>query len=140
MVDPISIIGLVGQVADLLQRAYEYGKAVRDAHNDMQKLYAELLGLKGALEQLQKLSLPDDLAAADPSIVELLHSTEFRNTLRSTQQIVGRLIENLNKKQTPSRRVNAFLWPWVKDDVKADIQDLERVKSWFVMIMMAENL
>jgi hypothetical protein len=48
-------------------------------------------------------------------------------------------MENLNKKQSSSRRVNAFLWPWVKDDVKADIQDLERVKTWFIVMMMTES-
>ncbi|KAF5663489.1 ZDHHC-type palmitoyltransferase 6 [Fusarium circinatum] len=110
MVDPISIIGLVGQISDLIQRAYNYGKAVHDAQSDMRKLYTELLVSK-----------------------------EFRKTLFLTSELVGRLVENLNKKQTSSRRVNAFLWPWVKDDVKADIQDLERVKTWFIVMMMAEN-
>ncbi|KAH7159384.1 hypothetical protein DER46DRAFT_560419 [Fusarium sp. MPI-SDFR-AT-0072] len=135
MVDPISIIGLVGQVSDLIQRAYNYGKAVHDAQGDMRKLYTELLGLKGVLEQLDKL----DLASAEPYIADLVRSNEFRNTLSSTSELVARLIENLNKKQTSSRRMNAFLWPWVKDDVKADIQDLERVKTWFIVMMMAEN-
>ncbi|KAF5643137.1 ZDHHC-type palmitoyltransferase 6 [Fusarium sp. NRRL 52700] len=135
MVDPISIIGLVGQISDLIQRAYNYGKAVHDAQSDMRKLYTELLGLKGVLEQLEKL----DIASAEPHIADLIRSKEFRATLSSTSGLVGRLIENLNKKQTSSRRVNAFLWPWVKDDVKADIQDLERVKTWFIVMMMAEN-
>ncbi|KAF5549060.1 ZDHHC-type palmitoyltransferase 6 [Fusarium mexicanum] len=135
MVDPISIIGLVGQISDLIQRAYNYGKAVHDAQSDMRKLYTELLGLKGVLEQLEKL----DIASAEPHIADLIHSKEFRKTLFSTSELVGRLVENLNKKQTSSRRVNAFLWPWVKDDVKADIQDLERVKTWFIVMMMAEN-
>ncbi|PNP74972.1 hypothetical protein FNYG_11696 [Fusarium nygamai] len=135
MADPISIISLVGQIADLIQRAYNYGKAVHDAQSDMRKLYTELLGLKGVLEQLYKL----DLASADPHIADCVRSTEFRNALSSTSQLVGRLIENLDKKQMSSHRVNAFLWPWVKDDVKADIQDIERVKTWFIVMMMAEN-
>ncbi|KAF4950764.1 hypothetical protein FGADI_7960 [Fusarium gaditjirri] len=135
MVDPISIIGLVGQISDLIQRAYNYGKAVHDAQSDMRKLYTELLGLKGVLEQLEKL----DIASAEPHIADLVRSKEFRKTLSSTSDVVSRLVDNLNKKQTSSRRVNAFLWPWVKDDVKADIQDLERVKTWFIVMMMAEN-
>ncbi|GKU06276.1 hypothetical protein FLAG1_09229 [Fusarium langsethiae] len=135
MADPISIIGLVGQISDLIQRAYNYGKAVHDAQSDMRKLYTELLGLKGVLEQLETL----DIASAEPHIADLIRSKEFRKTLFSTSEVVGRLVENLNKKQTSSRRVNAFLWPWVKDDVKADIQDLERVKTWFIVMMMAEN-
>jgi Asp-tRNA(Asn)/Glu-tRNA(Gln) amidotransferase C subunit len=135
MVDPISIIGLVGQISDLIQRAYNYGKAVHDAQSDMRKLYTELLALKGVLEQLEKL----DIASAEPHIADLKRSKEFRKTLSSTSELVGRLVDNLNKKQTSSRRVNAFLWPWVKDDVKADIQDLERVKTWFIVMMMTEN-
>ncbi|RKL31567.1 hypothetical protein BFJ72_g10971 [Fusarium proliferatum] len=135
MVDPISIIGLVGQISDLIQRAYNYGKAVHDAQSDMRKLYKELLGLKGALEQLEKL----DIASAEPHVADLIRSKEFRKTLSSTSELVGRLVENLSKKQTSSRRMNAFLWPWVKDDVKADIQDLERVKTWFIVMLMAEN-
>ncbi|KAF5240404.1 hypothetical protein FANTH_9664 [Fusarium anthophilum] len=135
MVDPISIIGLVGQISDLIQRAYNYGKAVHDAQSDMRKLYTELLGLKGVLEQLEKL----DIASAEQHIADLIHLKEFRKTLFSTSELVGRLVENLNKKQTSSRRVNAFLWPWVKDDVKADIQDLERVKTWLIVMMIAEN-
>ncbi|WKT49340.1 hypothetical protein QSH57_014270 [Fusarium oxysporum f. sp. vasinfectum] len=135
MVDPISIIGLVGQISDLIQRAYNYGKAVHDAQSDMRKLYTELLALKGVLEQLEKL----DIASAEPHIADLKRSKEFRKTLSSTSELVGRLVDNLNKKQTSSRRVNAFLWPWVKDDVKADIQDLERVKTWFIVMMITEN-
>ncbi|PNP84311.1 hypothetical protein FNYG_02336 [Fusarium nygamai] len=135
MVDPISIIGLVAQVSHLIQRSYHYGKAVHDAQNDMRKLYTELLALKGVLEQLEEL----DIASAEPHIADLKHSKEFRKTLSSTSELVDRLMENLNKKQTSSRRVNAFLWPWVKDDVKADIQDLERVKTWFIVMMMAES-
>ncbi|KAI5459556.1 hypothetical protein BGZ63DRAFT_415114 [Mariannaea sp. PMI_226] len=120
MPDPISIIGLVGQVADLIQRAYNYGKAVHDAQSDMRKLYTELLGLKGVLEQLAKL----DLASAEPQIADLVRSAKFRNTLSSTSQLVARLIENLSKKQTKNQ-----------DDVKADIQDLERVKTCFIMMI-----
>ncbi|KAF5574265.1 ZDHHC-type palmitoyltransferase 6 [Fusarium pseudoanthophilum] len=135
MVDPISIIGLVAQVSHLIQRAYNYGKAVHDAQNDMRKLYTELLALKGVLEQLEEL----DIASAEPHIADLKRSTEFRKTLTLTSELLGRLTENLNKKQSSSRRVNAFLWPWVKDDVKADIQDLERVKTWFIVMMMAES-
>ncbi|EXK75970.1 hypothetical protein FOQG_19268 [Fusarium oxysporum f. sp. raphani 54005] len=135
MVDPVSIVGLVGQVADLLSRAYSYGKLVHDAKNDMRKLYTELLGLKGVLEQLQEL----DLASTEPNIANLIRSAQFCDALSTTSQLVARLIDNLNKKQTSSRRMNAFLWPWVKDDVKADIQDLERMKAWFIMMMMAEN-
>ncbi|RBQ81401.1 hypothetical protein FVER14953_11712 [Fusarium verticillioides] len=135
MADPISIIGLVGQISDLIQRAYNYGKAVHEAQCDMRKLYTELLGLKGVLEQLEKL----DMASAEPHIADLKRSNEFRKTLSSASELVVRLVENLNKKQTSSRRVNAFLWPWVKDDVIADIQDLERVKTWFIVVMMAES-
>ncbi|SCO12213.1 uncharacterized protein FFB20_13963 [Fusarium fujikuroi] len=135
MVEPISIIGLVGQISDLIQRAYNYGKAVHDAQSDMRKLYTELLALKGVFEQLEKL----DITSAEPHIANLKHSKEFRKTLSSTSELIGRLMKNLNKKQTYSRRVNAFLWPWVKDDVKADIQDLERIKTWFILLIMSEN-
>ncbi|KAF5597611.1 ankyrin repeat-containing protein [Fusarium subglutinans] len=135
MVDPISILGLVAQVSHLIRRAYDYGKAVHDAQSDMRKLYTELLALKGVLEQLEEL----DIASAEPDIADLKRSTEFRSTLSSTSELLGRLMENLNKKQTSSRRVNAFLWPWVKDDVKADIQDLERVKTWLIVMMMADS-
>ena len=138
MVDPISIIGLVGQVADLLQRVYEYGKAVREAHSEMQKLWGELIALKGALEQLQKLHAPSN--TSDQGGAAIVMSNEFRQTLKSTRDIVQRLVESLAKKQTSSRKRNALLWPFVKEDVAADIQALERVKSWFVMMMMAENL
>ncbi|KAF5702752.1 ankyrin repeat-containing protein [Fusarium mundagurra] len=119
MADPISIIGLVGQISDLIQRAYNYGKAVHDAQSDMRKLYTELLGLKGVLEQLEKL----DIASAEPHIADLKRSNEFRETLFSTSELVGRLVENLNKKQTSSRRIFRIL----------------NVKSWFIMMMMAEN-
>lgn len=136
--DPITAFGLVTQVADLLQRAFLYGKAVHEAHGDMAKLSSELLSLKGALEQLQTLAVPG--TSVDESLRTILFSAEFRDTVVSTQVIVKRLIENLKKKQTSSRHINAALWPWVKEDVRSDIADLERVKSWFITMMMAENL
>lgn len=140
--DPVSAFGLVSQIADLLLRTYEYGKAVRDAHQDMARLYSELLGLKGALEQLLQLSVPQSSTATnDPSVGVVIRSKEFQDTLGSTQWVVTRLLDNLSKKQTSSRRAaNAFLWPFVKDTVKSDIKDLERMKSLFTMMMMAEDL
>lgn len=87
MVDPIAIIGLVAQVSHLIQRAYNYGKAVHDAQSDMRKLYTELLALKGVLEQLEEL----DIASAEPHIADLKRSTEFRKTLSLTSELLGRL-------------------------------------------------
>lgn len=134
--DSASILGIVTEAAGLLTKAYEYGKAVKEAHGEMAKLYSELLGLKGALEQLSKLSSTPASASSD----DILQSAEFCDALLSTQVLVKRLTENLQKKQTSSRRTNAFLWPFVKDDVKSDIADLERVKSHFTLMMMAEDL
>jgi hypothetical protein len=134
--DPVSALSLITEVAGLLTTAYQYGKAVKEAHGDMAKLYSELLGIKGALEQLAKLSTAPTQAPNN-----ILKTLEFRNSLLSTQNLVRRLVTNLNKKQaSSSRRAQAFLWPFVKDDVKSDILDLERVKSLLTMMMMAEDL
>ena len=138
MMDPITAFGLITAVVDLLERAYDYGKAVRDAHSDMAKLTSELLGLKGALKQIQRLVADKD--TGNDGMRNILQTNEFRDTVQSAKEVVERLAEKLVRKQTFHQVAHALQWPWIKDKVAADIQTLERVKSWFVLMMMSENL
>ncbi|KAJ9633814.1 hypothetical protein H2199_009227 [Coniosporium tulheliwenetii] len=137
--DPISIIGLVGQVGDLLWKAYNYGKEVYEAQEDMKSLFTDLSVLKSTLEQMQKSFTPHGEDTIAAKMKELESSRDFQSALRSTQELVARLIQNLSKKRMNHRKLHALAWPLVKDDVKADIDRLERIKSWFIMVIMADD-
>ena len=142
MVDPISVTSLAIQIGDVIWRVYEYGKEVKEWKAEVRALCEELCALKGVLEHMQQryeFSQNND----DPKdgTVKFMESTEFFDMIRSTTEFLDGLLSRLTIPKDKIRRaVKALAWPLNKSDILVDTERLGRVKAWFVMTMMSDNL
>jgi hypothetical protein len=52
--DPISVLGVIGVVAQITQAIYDYGDAVLECKNEVAYLRSELFGMQAALTQIEQ--------------------------------------------------------------------------------------
>ena len=143
MADPLSVAGLSIQVGDIIWRIYKYGKEVKEWKAELRALCEELFALKGVLEHMQQrydLSQNgDDEHESHP--VQYMQSAEFLDMLRSTKDYLDNFISRLSVPKHKFRKVvKALAWSLSKGDVLAHIERIGRVKAWFVMTMMSDNI
>ena len=149
--DPASIIGVIGSIQQILQAVYAYGSSVREAKTEINQLCSELLALKAALEHVHLNSNVDQLSAGMENLglakeaQEILSTSnfatpEFEQMVLSTNHIVNELLSRLQQK---SGKFNAakqrLMWHIVKDDIKRDIDRLNRMKSFFILATTSDN-
>jgi hypothetical protein len=139
MADPISITGLLLAVGNLINRAYKYGKQVKEANKEMTMLYGELVALQGVLLHIDLQQSEEIVDGSDLKIKQLCASQAFQDALLTSDEILRRLIQNLDKRASNNQALSKLTWPLIKGDVKDDISRLERVKSYFLLVMMADN-
>lgn len=126
MADPASITGLIFNIGSLLKYLYQYGKEVKSAQKEARDLCAELQALKGIL--------------SDVSSEQYAKNQDFREMLRNTKFIVEGLLHKLEPPDTKSGRlVQSLRWPLDSSGVKDALSKLERIKSWFLMILMVDS-
>lgn len=142
MLDPVSIIGLAIQVGDIIWKIYEYGKEVKEWKTEVRALSEELFALKGVLEHMQQryeFSQGDDLE--NGGVAQFMQSAEFLAMIRSTKEFLDDLFSRLTiPKDKVRKMVKALTWSLNKGEVLAHIERIGRVKAWFVMTMMNDNL
>lgn len=150
--DPISISatmsGLVIAIEQIVGLIYKYGKGVRDARKEINQLCSELFALKAALEHI-KMSTESTLDIGEDDISDsstlcdstLFGTLEFQNMLSTTESLLTDLAKRLDR--APGR-LNSVLhnltWPLKKDDIKSEVQRLERLKSYFILATATDNL
>jgi len=137
MADPISIIGLVLDLTELITRLYKYGKAVKGAKEDVLVLAKELSGLQGTLEQIKTVRDHDMLL--DDDIGTIVKSDAVAVTLRETQVFIKTLLEKLEPKESfKQKTVQMLSWPFTKDKIQEHLVFLERVKSGLTLAMVGD--
>jgi hypothetical protein len=139
MADPISITGLILAIGGLINSAYKYGKQVKEANKEMTALYGELVALQGILSHIDVQQGEEKKDESDTGIMQLCHSQAFRDALLTSRGILHRLITNLEKMSSNNQALGKLTWPLIKGHVKEDISRLERVKTYFLLVMMADN-
>ena len=137
MSDPISIVGLVIAVTQVIRNLYDYGKSVKDAQSDISRLVAELLALKGVLENLQEMfSEKNEGQSNNPTL-----SLEFQNLATSSLNILETLEKQLEAQRSKLKRaMQALKWPFDESEMERQMRRLERVKSSFILIVMTGNV
>ena len=140
MADPISVTGLVIAIGGLVQALVNHASYVKDAKKEIQELTTELFALKGVLEHIE---CQQKAASADvgPSQPSKYSSQEFLRMLEST----GELLEALSKRLKPAQSrfgqsVQRMTWSFKRDEVQKQISRVERVKTWLVIVMTADNV
>jgi hypothetical protein len=139
MADPISITGLILAIGGLINSAYKYGKQVKEANKEMTSLYGELVALQGVLSHIGLQQSEETKDGPDPRTKQLCASLAFRDALLTSDEILRSLIQNLDKRASTNQALGKLTWPLIKGDVRDDISRLERVKSYFLLVMMTDN-
>lgn len=134
--DPISFAGLIMQVGSVVWSLIDYGKTVKGASDDISKLSQELFALKGILEHLQSQFNSESLAgltAYDPKT--------FTGMIESTDAFLQSLLSSLEKPKLRFKKsMQKLEWPFKKNEVDQHIARLERVKTWFILVLMTDAL
>lgn len=140
MADPISITALIVDVSQILARLINYAKAVQGAKSDMRKLSEELFTLKGILEHMSK-DLPKD--TPEPPQTEKsgpFNREVMARVLHTTNEFLQSLIKDLERPATKFQRLKQKLeWPFTQDEMNAHLAQLERVKSWLILVLMSDH-
>lgn len=140
MADPISVTSLVLAIGGVVQALLKYSTAAKEARNDIQTISVELFALKGILEHVEYQQQVEFIASGSPPPGKF-DSDEFLQILRSASQFLQSLQISLEPSQSRfGRSIQSLKWPFKKEDVQKHIAKLERIKSWFILVMTSDHL
>ena len=153
-------LGICFQVASTL---YSYGIQVKGARKDIQNLSNEIYGLIGALEHLKVQQQDQANFEANPlqppsyweanendqkgdeadhrDSIKTAHRENTALVLTQTVEFLQELHENL---KLPKSRLGAVVqrlkWPLRENEVENHLKRLERVKTYFVLSLVTDDL
>jgi hypothetical protein len=136
--DPISITSLVIEVSHVLSSLIRYAKTIQTAKSEVRKLSEELFALKGILEHLSA-------QAHDVPKCEELETSPFdrdvlARVLHTTNEFLQSLLLDMQTAETKFKRLKQTLkWPFTQTQVSEHLVRLERVKSWLILVLMADH-
>jgi hypothetical protein len=139
--DPISITGLVIEVSRVLASLIKYAKEVQGASSEVRKLSEELFALKGVLEHLA--AQTDDTTSCDEKSLEtagLFDRDAMARVLYTTNELLQSLLADLETPETKFKHLKRNLkWPFTQKQVDEHLIRLERVKSWLILVLIADQ-
>lgn len=135
----LTVLGLSFNVATTL---YSYAKDVKGARGDIQQLSNELFALIGVLQHLK---MQQESTLVELSAKHLLAEESNRPIV---QEVLHECIEFLQELQqklmVPKSRFQAKLqkmkWPFQRDEIRQHLQRLERVKTYFMLALMSDEM
>ncbi len=153
-------LGICLQVTSTL---YNYGMQVKGARREIQSLTNELFGLIGALEhvklQREHHALQEAQSSQPPTYIDIekgpsetvygkrhtstrdTHEESFASVLKQTVEFLRELQQKLGE---PKGRFNAAIhllkWPLRESEVQEHLNRLERVKTYFVLSMVTDEV
>lgn len=134
MTDPISIIGLLATVTQILSALHTYGKSVSHAKQDIKDLTTELLVLQGIIQQVNKRDLTQS------SIVSTDPERDPHHVLISVERSLDDLAQKLKLPNSGFKRIAAQMkWPLSKGDFAEQLVRFERLKSLLVLVFLSES-
>ncbi|RJE23124.1 ankyrin repeat protein [Aspergillus sclerotialis] len=130
MADPVSIAGLILQAIEAASAIYKYGKQVKSANSEVSNLLGELFALKAILEQMRK----DQLDS------QAYKSESFRGALDKANTVLKEILGELEKRKLRGKSFWKQLgWPERRVKMQENIDQLERLKTYFILIVMNDN-
>ncbi|KAF2188023.1 hypothetical protein K469DRAFT_685351 [Zopfia rhizophila CBS 207.26] len=140
MGEPLSVIGVVLAIPAVIKLLLGYCSDTKGAKKDIQGHITELFTLKGILEHIK--NQQDTFHAGPiPSMPPKYASKEFLQVLAATNQILQSLQMSLEPKQSCfGQSVQRMTWTFKKGEVEEQFRRLERAKTWFIVMMTADNL
>ena len=133
----LTVLGLSYEISSTL---YSYSKAVKGASKEIQQLSNELFALIGVIEhvKMQRERVPPNQQEKQL----MAHDAEsFSRVLNETLEFLQELQDSL---AIPKSRFQAMAqklkWPLQEKETKSHLVRLERVKSYFVLSQVTEEM
>ena len=133
------ILTVLGLSFDIASTLYSYSKDVKGASKEIQQLSNELFALIGVIEhvKMQRERSPDEqakqLMARDTESI----SRVLNETIEFLQQLQDSLATPKSRFQAMAQKLK---WPLQEKDTKSHLLRLERVKSYFVLSQVTEEM
>ncbi|KAJ7895436.1 hypothetical protein B0H13DRAFT_2665097 [Mycena leptocephala] len=131
MPDPISLVGLVGsilQLIDTIVKARDYVASLKTAEKDQKGFLAEVDSLAPLLRELQT------RMRADKSVGIVQGVQQFEKPLLRLKDIMAEIQEKLRPRQGVAKVVSRAAWPlWEEKEVQKGVDAIERFKALFSM-------
>ena len=145
--DPITISATISSliiaVEQIVVVIYEYGSGVKGAEQEINRLCSELFALKASLEHVRtNLENADDQPGSYSAFYSpLIRTDEFRSTLSTTESLIYDLTRRFERALGyVNAALHSLVWPWRKNDIMEEVQQLERLKSYFILATSTDNL
>ncbi|KAJ6779748.1 hypothetical protein PWT90_09593 [Aphanocladium album] len=136
--DPASVIGIIGVVAQITEAIYNYGDAIREYKTEVAQLRSELFGMQAALTQIeQDLTLGQANGTASTNLSSPQCQIMLNETRLVLQDLAATLKDGLSKGQILKKRL---VWPLKRPKVQALATHLERLKTFFILAATRESL
>ncbi|CAG8039235.1 unnamed protein product [Penicillium olsonii] len=137
--DPISITGLVIEVNHVLASLVQYAKTVQSASSEVRRLSEEVFALKGILDHL---AAQTEQTQCDEKSSELpfFDRDVMSRVLYTAHEFIRTLLADLETPETKFKHLKRNLkWPFTQKQVNEHLVKLERVKSWLILVLMADH-
>jgi hypothetical protein len=128
MADPVTLIGLVASVVQLVQTGTtvcNYLNDVKNASEEQRGLSHELNCIGPLLEELQKRVLVDLSNPNDPRVIGMRRLEESLADCKDKMEKLARELEPSQGKKIWKR----LTWTWYKNEIKDTITTIGRFKS-----------
>lgn len=136
MADPISIAGLIIQLISTAKQAYDFGTSIKNAREDIQDLFGELFALKAIVEQIRT----DDEPFPNDKRYMIPENGPFNNTWLYTRDLLTEILDDLvNRASRGQSSLNHIGWPGKKSELREKITRLERLKTYFILVLMNDQ-
>ena len=133
----LTILGLSYQLASTI---YSYSQDVKAASNNIQRLSNELFALIGVLEHV-KLQRQQTIPASPTSKGEYNNSESLKRVLEETLEFLQELQASLEPRQGRLKvTLQRLGWPLKEKDTDSHLQRLERVKTYFILSQVTEEM
>ncbi|MCJ1286866.1 hypothetical protein MMC26_006212 [Xylographa opegraphella] len=139
------VLTVLGVSFELASTLYSYAREVKEAKNAIQQLSNELYALIGVLEHLKRQQEQLSLSGSKSEAREALMQSYDESTLSSILIECLDFLHELQKSlKMPTGRLRSTLhklkWPLKDADTKEHLQRLERVKTYFILALVADDL
>lgn len=139
--DPISITGLILDTGKIISSLISYAKAVQSAVSEIRKLSEELFALKGILEHLSNDAAQDVPKWQEAELPDPFNREIMMRVLATTNEFLQSLLTDLETPRTKFKRLKQKMqWPFTQEESNGHLARLERVKSWLILVLMADHV
>lgn len=132
----LTVLGLSFEIASTL---YSYSKDVKGASKEIPQLRNELFALIGVIEhvKMQRERSPDQQAKQSMACDNESFSRVLNETIEFLQELQDCLATPKSRFQAVAQKLK---WPLQEKDTKSHLLRLERVKSYFVLSQVTEEM